>query len=1001
MLRNTSSRSARRPRPHVAETVVIASTSGVILNKTDATEVESDTVESESVQLRNKDMVAEVIRSSKDIPKLRNRIFEESLESQEVSFYIDEDSEPYYDNIDLRYQCDNYDTFDDSESDSDIYEDHAVISSQNIEDRPLPEPPPQGPNQFEKFAKNIRIFKKNISKDIGKSLRRISQRVSQKYTEDELQKVQSPPIRPPRVEQPATVSNVIFGQERQEEEGPIYENAHTHPGLFNLIRRSMSLSQESAMNLTSKIGPKTTRRSTFYITEAFDADGDPKTDNSESSADRSDRDSISLSSTRTKITRPRSPPPPAPLQSNDKPTSRLSTTRKQPDKTKSLYTEAGLFKSNHIRPRSSTSWYSDAGLYSNSSDSSSSSETNVKRFADVISELNSKLSGSSDKNHNTAKDQNHNEGTNETDYAEAVNESVRKNQTVLSADSDRENDLYTETESAYYADTSVSSLDSKNDDSSVTYSKSGSKFLEYEPLYQFYDASLLEASYYDDMAEFEADIYEDIGTHQNNEDDGTYAPKTPIKEIMSSNNQSTFAFTRSLWCEVPEVANSVVLSQLSSQQKKLQEAKFEIITSEASYLNSLNVLNDHFASQLRSSNIVNEKDMEILFGKVRKVRNCSKRVLHDLEKCWKGNILLDGICDIIQKHAEGNFDAYIAYCENQVIIGETLNALKKKPEFSDLLIKLESSSSCQFLSLYSFLMLPMQRITRWPLLVDAVLKRLSPADPEYVSCQYALASVNKVVSQCNEAARQKDRQLEMEKIANTLEFSKTAPPINIVKENRWLLRSGTVTCFQPRSEDTRMTFGKRFTKFTLYLYLFNDLLLVTKKKNDQSFAVIHYCPRNFVELRDVDMFPVILKKEAQDKNVLYLSILENQEGKIVELLLSCSSESEKERWIEAFSPPRSDNPEETVYECWDCPQVTAIHNYAPCQPDELALSRGDVINVLRKMTDGWYNGERIRDGQTGWFPSNYTVEIANPHVRARNLKQRYRLLTFSEHYLNS
>nr|CAH7746151.1 unnamed protein product [Callosobruchus chinensis] len=174
-------------------------------------------------------------------------------------------------------------------------------------------PPPQGPNQFEKFAKNIRIFKKNISKDIGKSLRRISQRVSQKYTEDELQKVQSPPIRPPRVEQPATVSNVIFGQERQEEEGPIYENAHTHPGLFNLIRRSMSLSQESAMNLTSKIGPKTTqRRSTFYITEAFDADGDPKTDNSESSADRSDRDSISLSSTRTKITRPRSPPPPAP-----------------------------------------------------------------------------------------------------------------------------------------------------------------------------------------------------------------------------------------------------------------------------------------------------------------------------------------------------------------------------------------------------------------------------------------------------------------------------------------------------------------------------------------------------------------------------------------------------------------------------------------------------------------------------------------------------------------
>ncbi|CAH1969328.1 unnamed protein product [Acanthoscelides obtectus] len=87
-----STRSARKPRPHVAETVVIASTSGVILNKTEVMGVESDTSESDSVQLRNKDMVAEAIRSSKDLPKIRNRIFEESMESQELSFYIEGDN---------------------------------------------------------------------------------------------------------------------------------------------------------------------------------------------------------------------------------------------------------------------------------------------------------------------------------------------------------------------------------------------------------------------------------------------------------------------------------------------------------------------------------------------------------------------------------------------------------------------------------------------------------------------------------------------------------------------------------------------------------------------------------------------------------------------------------------------------------------------------------------------------------------------------------------------
>jgi hypothetical protein len=63
-------------------------------------------------------------------------------------------------------------------------------------------------------------------------------------------------------------------------------------------------------------------------------------------------------------------------------------------------------------------------------------------------------------------------------------------------------------------------------------------------------------------------------------------------------------------------------------------------------------------------------------------------------------------------------------------------------------------------------------------------------------------------------------------------------------------------------------------------------------------------------------------------------------------------ESDRQRWLEAVSPPISDNPDETVYEEWDCPQVTAIHPYVARQPDELSLEVADVVNVLRKITDG-------------------------------------------------
>lgn len=56
----------------------------------------------------------------------------------------------------------------------------------------------------------------------------------------------------------------------------------------------------------------------------------------------------------------------------------------------------------------------------------------------------------------------------------------------------------------------------------------------------------------------------------------------------------------------------------------------------------------------------------------------------------------------------------------------------------------ESHPLCQSLSLHSFLLLPMQRVTRLPLLLDAVLRHLHADDDEYEGCMHALATLNDV-----------------------------------------------------------------------------------------------------------------------------------------------------------------------------------------------------------------------------------------------------------------
>lgn len=64
------------------------------------------------------------------------------------------------------------------------------------------------------------------------------------------------------------------------------------------------------------------------------------------------------------------------------------------------------------------------------------------------------------------------------------------------------------------------------------------------------------------------------------------------------------------------------------------------------------------------------------------VRKCSQQLMAELERCWQDNILLHGICDIVQKHAQARFHAYVKYCENQPLMVKTLQRCRERPAFA-------------------------------------------------------------------------------------------------------------------------------------------------------------------------------------------------------------------------------------------------------------------------------------------------------------------------------
>uniref|UniRef100_A0A914QBY7 Uncharacterized protein n=1 Tax=Panagrolaimus davidi TaxID=227884 RepID=A0A914QBY7_9BILA len=443
---------------------------------------------------------------------------------------------------------------------------------------------------------------------------------------------------------------------------------------------------------------------------------------------------------------------------------------------------------------------------------------------------------------------------------------------------------------------------------------------------------------------------------------------------------SIYGSQRSLWCELPEVKSAGLLNQLDDSSKKLQEAFFEVITSEASYLRSINFLINHFISAPEflgtgmKPSIITAAERKHLFSNIINVRDCSERLLCDLENRLEDNLILSDVNDILCEHFEKYFDAYVKYCSNQVYQDRTLKRLKAlNPQFLSCITRIEADRRCQGLDIV-------------PSKSEAIQRNAARA----------LLLANHVVHNCNEGARRMERTEQLLDIERRLIY-KTADlkRIPLVTSGRYVVKNGQVLqIYERRSKGLLQS--KQKTR-NLYLFLFSDMLLIAKKRLNGTFICKDYAQRRFVVVEPVEAHshkvPIGAIASLPSKSHLFVCILlQNAFGKQVELLLNVESESDRERWLTAMRPPTCSNPDEKIYAEWDCPQAVGVHHYSASQEDELELEPGDLINILRKMPDGWFYGERTRDGKGGWFPSSYVQQVLNDHVRANNYKQRLKVI---------
>ncbi|KAG7268425.1 hypothetical protein CRUP_008975 [Coryphaenoides rupestris] len=321
--------------------------------------------------------------------------------------------------------------------------------------------------------------------------------------------------------------------------------------------------------------------------------------------------------------------------------------------------------------------------------------------------------------------------------------------------------------------------------------------------------------------------YQEKALHNDSDEEAEASPPQPDDRIVVQ-----YRPIRTSWNQLSVVKKSGLSEKLSMEERKQQEAIFEVISSEHSYLHSLEVLIRMFKNSPELSDAITKTEHHHLFSNITDVCAVSKKFFKELEDRHQQNILIDSISDIVNEHAQSNFDRYITYCSNEVYQQRTLQRLvSKNPVFKEVLTRIEAHPDCRNLPMFSFLILPMQRITRLPLLMDTICQKTPKDSDRYGECKKALQAVSKVVRKCNEGARTMERTEMMYTINSQLEFK--IKPFPLVSSSRWMVKRGELTTLVEESG----IFLKRTARQHLYLFLFNDVLIVTRKKSERAGSV--------------------------------------------------------------------------------------------------------------------------------------------------------------------
>ncbi|NXJ57762.1 PKHG5 protein, partial [Spizaetus tyrannus] len=349
---------------------------------------------------------------------------------------------------------------------------------------------------------------------------------------------------------------------------------------------------------------------------------------------------------------------------------------------------------------------------------------------------------------------------------------------------------------------------------------------------------------------------------------------------------------------------------LSRRQCHQQEAIWELLHTEATYIRKLKVITDLFLCcllNLQESGLLCEVDAERLFSNIGEIIRLHRELWRGvmapvLAKARRTGALLDPV-DFLDgfKMFGSLFKPYVRYCMEEEGCMEYMRALLRDSElFRAYVTWAEKHEQCSRLKLSDMLVKPHQRLTKYPLLLKSVLKKTDDLRARD-AVTAMICSVERFINDVNSRMRQRQERQRLAAILSRIDAyevveGSTDEVDKLLKEFLRLDLTAPIPGTSP--EDTRqlllegglrMREGKD-SKMDVYCFLFTDLFLITKplKKAERTKVV-----------RQPLLVDKVVCRELRDPGSFLLIYLNELGSAVAAYTFQASGQSLCRSWVEA------------------------------------------------------------------------------------------------------